>query len=163
MLPKTLHVAAIGKHTAAAVGPFGFEVDFIPEVANSEGFVAEFPACQVGAERARFILPMARGGRTLIAESLKARGHVVLPLPVYESYPASGEAVDAALAIEYDAAVFSSPSSVKVFAGLKGRWPRRVVAIGETTRKALEDMGVQGVEVPDSPSPADIAALLKPT
>lgn len=161
MLPKVLRVAAIGKHTASAIVPFGFEVEFVPKVANSEGFVAEFSACQAGASRGRFILPMAKGGRTLIADSLRERGHVVLPLPVYESRPATGEAVEAALAIDYDAAVFSSPSAVKVFSELQGRWPSRVVAIGETTRRALEDIGVQGVQVPADPSSAAIVALLQ--
>ncbi|MAW51188.1 MAG: hypothetical protein CME01_00005, partial [Geminicoccus sp.] len=161
MLPKELRVAAIGKHTAETAGSFGLTIDFIPTVANSEGFVAEFSHCRDGASRERFILPMARGGRRLIADALKAQGHVVLDLPVYESRPASGDAVDAALSVDYDCIVFSSPSAVSVFHDLGGSWGKRNLAIGATTRRALDDLNVQGVEVPTEPSAAAIVDLLQ--
>lgn len=60
---------------------------------------------------------------------------------------------------EFDLAVFISPSAVtKAFALHAGPWPARIAAVGEGTRRGLEERGVRDVIVPEER--ADSEALL---
>lgn len=64
-----------------------------------------------------------------------------------------------ARAAAFDLAIFVSPSAVrKGFALHAGPWPARVAAVGEGTRRALQDHGVRAVIAPEAR--ADSEALL---
>jgi len=161
MLPKNLKVAVIGEHTAHSVKAFGLGVDFVPQSASSAGFVADFEPCQSRQNPGRFVLPVALDGRRRIAKALRAQGHEVKVLPVYRTKAANGEAVEAALSIDYEAVVFSSPSGVQGYRGIHGSLPSQCVAIGTTTQSALVEAGVTTVWLAPDPSPASIVRLLQ--
>ena len=119
-LPRARHVAAVGRATARALERHGVAVDLRPETANSEGLLAtpEFEAVQ----GCRVLLVKGAGGRTLLRETLTARGAKVQALEVYRRSPAQPEAatlarLDAALALE-PARVIVAVTSAEVFDGL---------------------------------------------
>ena len=161
MLPADLKVAAIGTSTARALKSFGLTPHFVPEDANSEGFVAEFQPCKSREPAGRFLLPTALEGRRVIAEALRHQGHEVQVFPVYRTRPAEGEAVQAALAVDYDAVVFSSPSGVQTYQRLGAKFPPCCVAIGPTTKASLDEAGVGAVFLAKDPSPAAIVQCLE--
>lgn len=72
--------------------------------------------------------------------------------------PAAARAL-LARAAEFDCAVFVSPSAVrKAFALHAGPWPLRIAAVGEGTRRSLEERGLRNVIAPEGR--ADSEALL---
>jgi len=161
MLPPGLKIAAIGAATASSVQSFGLTPDFVPVNANSESFVEEFPPCNAREPKGRFLLPTALEGRRVIAEALRHQGHDVQVFPVYRTRPAEGEAVQAALAVDYDAVIFSSPSGVQTFQRIRPDFPLRCVAIGPTTKASLEEAGVGEIFLANNPSPTAIVQCLK--
>lgn len=76
-------VAAIGPATAAALKSQGIKVDIIPSAQdmNSEGLLAqaEFQT----PDGLRMVICRGEGGRTILADTLHARGATVLPLISY--------------------------------------------------------------------------------
>lgn len=82
-LPQRVRIAAIGQGTADALRLRGFRVDLSPKAQfNSESLLdaPEFRA----ARGLRFLLVRGRGGRELIAETLRERGAEVEYAEVYE-------------------------------------------------------------------------------
>jgi uroporphyrinogen-III synthase len=92
----------------------------------------------------------------------EAGGEPVLYPAIEIREPADPAAARAALARagEFELAVFVSPSAVRMaFALHAGPWPRRVAAVGEGTRRALEERGFAQVIAPAGR--ADSEALLE--
>jgi len=97
----------------------------------------------------------------LAARIREAGGEPVLYPAIEIREPADPAAARALLARagEFELAVFVSPSAVRMaFALHAGPWPRRVAAVGEGTRRALEERGFDGVIAPAGR--ADSEALL---
>jgi uroporphyrinogen-III synthase len=159
-LPLGLHCGAIGPATGDLLVEHGLSADFIPEITTSEGFVAEFPACQEGAVPGHFLLPRAEGGRDVMAEALRARGHRVEELVTYRSEAVQDEDLASLLAMDYDFVVFSSPSGVEAYIERVGegvptapRW----VSLGATTTARLRKEGFTEVLQLARPTPECLA------
>lgn len=80
--PATIANIAVGKATANAIENNGFAVTYLPEKANSESLL-QLPALQSVANQT-IVQIKGKGGRSLINETLKARGARLISLPVYE-------------------------------------------------------------------------------
>lgn len=156
-------IAAIGPATAAALLPFGLRADLVPQDHVGEGLAEELIA-ELGANPRRILLPRARSAREVLPEALRARGHEVCVVPVYETRAPSGDRV-AELAGrlergEVDAIVFASSSAVEhvvAALGLRGREllaSTRSVSIGPATSHTLYRHGltVAGEAVPHTGS-----------
>lgn len=79
--PSTIHTTAIGQSTAGAMRALQVRVDNIPEFADSEHLL-KLPAFQHVQDKT-LLLFKGEGGRTLIAETLTARGARLIELAVY--------------------------------------------------------------------------------
>lgn len=80
--PTSIKVIAIGQATATALSRYGVRVDLIPERANSEHLLKLEVMQKV--DKKTILLFKGEGGRTLIAESLYARGANLLIFDVYK-------------------------------------------------------------------------------
>ena len=147
-LPSDLRtkIAAVGKSTARSIERQGGKVALVPADSRQEGLVQALRDLPAGT---RVLLPLAAGGRTLLAQSLRASGCTVDVVTVYrtESKP------DLPRPPEFDAAVFASPSALKAFtdhfrtSALAGK---TVAVVGPTTAAEAETHGLCAV-VADTP------------
>lgn len=88
--PKKLKVAAIGQGTADKLRSLGVEVSAIPEEFSSESLLAMPAFAKV--EGLKIVLFRGEGGRTLLADTLLARGAEVSHAIVYRRVaPESGQ------------------------------------------------------------------------
>lgn len=83
-LPASLHVVAVGKSTAKALGVFTNAV-ITPEQENSDG-VLSLPRLRDCADQ-RILLLKGKGGRTRIQDELLSRGARLTIFDVYERKP----------------------------------------------------------------------------
>src|SRR6185295_12991520 len=100
------------------------------------------------------------GGRPELAEALKAAGLAVDAVAAYDTLPDVEALVRAARehqARPFDAIAFASPKGARAFLEVAQPGAVRLGAIGETTRKALEEAGLAADAVPAEPS---LAALV---
>ncbi|MBA2656673.1 MAG: uroporphyrinogen-III synthase [Tatlockia sp.] len=80
-LPTTIQIIAIGEATAAALKYYGHLAALIPSKADSENLL-NFNALK-SVQLENILLFKGEGGRTLIAETLSARGAIVHSIEVY--------------------------------------------------------------------------------
>ena len=154
-LKENTKVVAVGEKTKKALEERGYRVDVVPEDQSAEGIVKA-----LGLGNGEVVLiPRSRQGRTEAIEGLKAKGYKVYPLDVYETKRVSYEATHLERLLRGGGfIVFASPSAVKsLFENLqKDRFLLAlkdlfVVAIGKTTKKELEKLGVSEVYTPTKP------------
>lgn len=124
-LPHGRQVAAVGRATARALERQGVAVNLRPATANSEGLLATPEFNDVRGRRV--LLVKGAGGRTLLRETLAARGADVQALEVYRRTPATADPaalarLEAALATA-TARVIVAVTSAEVFDGLVGMLP----------------------------------------
>ncbi len=140
-------IYAVGEKTAEAITSAGLSVAGSPEIASSEDLAA-----MLGEETTagkRFLFPKSSIARDVLPNVLRALDAVVDEIVVYKNEPPGRKELDrmreALQHSEVDAVTFFSPSSVRNFIQLLGskHLERAVVAaIGPTTAKAAEDLGV---------------------
>ncbi|MEE2750231.1 MAG: hydroxymethylbilane synthase [Myxococcota bacterium] len=159
-LAPTTRFAAIGPSTAREIRQRGLQVEWVATESTSEGFVSEFPACQQGQEKQHFLFPCAEGARTVVPDALRAAGHEVVRLPFYRSRPAPEDSVRAALAMDSDFLVFSSPSAVKAFCALGVGLEAVPIALGPTTAAAIREHGLAEPLVAARPNPEALVELI---
>ena len=138
MRPK---IAAIGPKTAQAITQAGGDVALVPVDSRQEGLVQALPTLPMGT---RVLLPLAADGRTLLSETLRARGCIVDQVPVYRT---TSRAEWLPLP-DFDVATFASPSALRAFLASPGREAllgKTVVVIGSTTAKEASDHGLHPV------------------
>lgn len=139
-------IAAVGAATATAIEAGGGVVALLPDDSRQEGLVHALADLPAGA---RLLLPMAEGGRTLLAESLRSRGCGVDVVIAYRTLPRSNlPAVPA-----FDVATFASPSALRAYlahAGVASLAGKGVAVIGATTAGEASTKGIQ-VVVAQSP------------
>ena len=81
--PTTIRVSAIGNATAATLRAYGIHVHHVPNIADSEHLV-QMDAFK-NIQRQTILLFKGDNGRTVIAETLLAKGANVIAVPVYRS------------------------------------------------------------------------------
>lgn len=80
--PTTIKIIAVGQGTANALCKHEIRVDLIPEIADSEHLLELEAMQQVNQQH--IILFKGEGGRTLITETLKARGANLIVIELYK-------------------------------------------------------------------------------
>ena len=139
-------IAAAGKSTARSIERLGGNVGLVPGDTRQEGLAVALAALHAGT---RVLFPLAAGGRTLLAESLRAQGCIVDVVTMYRTEPKP----DLSPPPEFDVAVFASPSALRALVqrfGTSVLAGKTIVVIGPTTAKEAESQGLRTV-VAESP------------
>ena len=145
------HYAAMGYGTAAALADHGITPDFVgtgkPE------------------ETAKAFLKMARGERVLFPRARQSRQSIqrflkdkvaMIDLVVYQNEIAADLRIPAS-----DYVVFTSPLNVSAYFGAcKPGKETRLLAIGNTTAKALEEQGISKFRVAKQPGEVSLAQTI---
>lgn len=170
-------IAAIGPGTAAALGRFGLRADIVPKSFVGEELAAsvlndEALATRAAAKKAkgdaglRFLLARARVAREVVPELLRAEGHEVDVVAVYETQkgpPETREQLISALSEKtVDIVLLTSSSTVDGLLALLGDGAKLLsgvllASIGPITTRTAEGHGLR-VDVTSSVS--TIAGLL---
>jgi uroporphyrinogen III methyltransferase/synthase len=169
-LHPSTRVFCIGDATARAVLEAGMPVHLIASGrSDAEALLAQLLTALRG-EGERVLIPRSRIGRTVIADGLRAAGVAVDSIPFYENRrPAVDDArLRARLSAgELEALTFTSPSTVDHFVeGLDAESRAAaercmIVAIGRTTARRLEEVGLPVSAIAASPEvPALVEALV---
>ena len=156
--PATLKVAAVGPATAAALRLGGVEVDLVGTGKGGAalGVLIGLPAWP-GAE---VVLPRSSIAVSEIDEVLRAAGHEVRPIVVYETRPRPLEPTARAVLLSAACVVAAAPSALTSLLAA-GVHPRRVAAIGETTASAARTAGVAVVSVATSPTAGGLLGAVR--
>ena len=162
--PPAVRTAAVGPATAAALLDAG--AVSVPVVAATPGAEALWTVL-MGQDRwpgRRVLLPTVAGGLRILRDRMEAAGAAVDEVEAYSMTPYPPDELRARwLALGPEAAVFASPSAVRLAAQALGRPAlaglRVVVAIGPTTASALADLGVSH-SVPPGTAAQDVASHL---
>ncbi len=149
--PTETHVGCIGQATAEAAAQDGFPADFCPEEAGSESFLQEFElVIAAQARKPSVVIPLAQGGRLLIAQRLSELGCHVEVITLYRS-EAKTDLLHNFSQTELekmDGVLFTSPSSVEAFLShFQIPEKAKVFAIGSFTQGALLKLGYPQVKI----------------
>jgi hydroxymethylbilane synthase len=145
-LPPELRTAAVGAATAAALEACGARAPLTAPAAGAEALVEALSGADRWAGRS-VLLPRATGGRRELARALRAWGAKVDEVVAYGMAERPGEEIRHQWrCARPDAAVVASPSAARALVGALGveelRALEAVVAIGDTTARALAHLGV---------------------
>ena len=160
-------VAAVGEATAAALVHFGIRPDLMPSgEQSSEGLLADWPPYDDLLDPIdRVFLPRADIATETLVAGLKERGWTVDDVTAYRTVraaPPPAEIREAIKAGGFDAALFTSSSTVRNLVGIAGKpHPGTVIAvIGPQTAKTAADLGLRVDVQAASPSAAALADAL---
>ncbi len=160
-LPPAVRIVAVGEKTKKALEKRGYRVWMVPGDSSAQGIVRDFPI----GKGEKVLVPRSEQGRKEVIEGLRRLGYNVIPLNVYRTAfeKHRPETVEATLA-KGRFILFASPSAVRsLFANLQEDRARErlkslvVVAIGKTTKRELEEMGVSVRLVPSKPLIEEVA------
>lgn len=147
-LPKKIKFGVVGRGSEDSLRKFGFQADFVGENGDIEEVAQEF-ANLVEAQTVLF--PRAEDSLLTIQKSLNQNTKIV-DLPIYETV--IEENIDRTAA---DVLIFTSPSNVDAYFEANLLEPgQRVIAIGNSTGKKFDEMGVSYV-LPYSPDEIGLA------
>lgn len=144
-LPLEVQIACIGNETSDVAQFEGYEVDFFPEDAGSEGFLAEFEALLENVtEKPKVIIVQAKNGRNLLQKKLSMLGCKVFSLEVYEKsvrVELKKDLKDKPLH-NFDLVLFTSPSSFEAIQSIQPI-PKEaaIAAMGAFTSSHLTTLG----------------------
>ena len=82
-LPQNLRIAAIGSRTAETLAQAGFRTDILPDGHDSESLLAHPQMQPENIRDAHIIIFRGEGGRTLLGDTLTARGANVIYAEMY--------------------------------------------------------------------------------
>lgn len=144
--PSTLQAAAVGATTAQALRDAGVASPVTADEGGAEPLwaalagIASWPGTRV-------LVPTTPGGRTVLAEQLRAAGARVDDVEAYRMVPRDPGAIARDwTAAAPEAVVIASPRVARCLAGAVGAGAlarlHAVVAIGATTAAALHDLAV---------------------
>lgn len=147
LVPPETRVACVGGRTAEAAREAGFDPDFVPELAGTEGFLPGFS----GLGPASALLPRSESGRETIAERLVELGWRVEALPIYRTLPVSRPEVAENELDRADWICFTSPSSAAAYRRFYSLPSgAKVACLGPYTENALRAAGIAEIRrVPD--------------
>jgi len=160
-LSPAVRIVAVGEKTKKVLEKRGYRVWMMPDDSTAEGIVKAFPSGKGGT----VLVPRSEQGRKEVIEGLRRLGYHVIPLNVYRTAfeKHRPEIVESKLA-KGRFIFFASPSAVRsLFANLQENRARErlksliVVAIGKTTKRELEEMGVSVSLVPSKPLIEEVA------
>jgi uroporphyrinogen-III synthase len=147
--PAKVRVAAVGQATGQVLRQRGWPVDLLPEDANAAALVSEFATKPMQGTKVLF--PASSRALPTIAAGLTQLGATVTQVEAYRTEPASLDVEACRSWIERDgvgAVTFASPSAVIELEHSLGKVhfdrllkTAKVVAIGPTTARALEEHG----------------------
>ena len=141
-LPATIKFACIGTSTSAELRAFGKRADFIGQSTDTKLVGKQFSS-KIG--NAKVLFPIARGSMQSVQWQMVKRENV-FNLEVYATLKNSVEVGE-----EKEILVFTSPSNVEAFVEKnKILATHKVVAMGESTGKALEKAGCKVYKMPQS-------------
>lgn len=147
-LPKKIKFGVVGRGSEDSLRKFGFVADFVGENGDIEEVAKEF-ANLVEAQTVLF--PRAQDSLLTIQKSLNLNTKIV-DLPIYETV--IEENIDRTAA---DVLIFTSPSNVDAYFAANLLEPgQKVIAIGNSTGKKFDEMGVSYV-LPYSPDEIGLA------
>lgn len=154
--PDSCRLAVIASGTGSVFVDAGWTIDLMPETASSEGLLEDFGSVEV---RGRVLIAQAEGGRTVLADGLRARGVDVEVAVAYRNVvPTIDEhVVDAAR--KADSVVFASPSAVRRYADVVGVIPANAVCIGTVTAAEAAQAGFEVSTAASPTTDAQLAAL----
>jgi len=151
ILPKGIQWAGFGEMTAHAIEKQEVECGF----AGTGHAKTTAPDFFKIAKNKKVLFPRAKHSKRSIQKLLEGQLDMQ-DLIVYDNFPKKNIQLD-----EFDVLVFTSPMNAEAyFQNKKIRKGQRFYAIGETTAKTLNKLGVKEVTVPKNPSMEEIAKLL---
>jgi uroporphyrinogen-III synthase len=171
-LAAGVRVFCVGDATARYALEAGLPVHLVASGrSDAEALLAQLlPALSDGRGAERVLIPRSQIGRTVIADGLRAAGAEVDSVAFYENRrPEIDETGLRAqlVAGELDALTFTSPSTVDHFLASLDEESRvaaghcMIAAIGRTTARRLDAVGLPAAIVPDRPEvPAMIEGLV---
>jgi len=147
--PANVRVAAVGQATGQVLRQRGWPVDLLPEDANAAALVSEFATKPMQGTKVLF--PASSRALPTIAAGLTQLGATVTQVEAYRTEPASLDVEACRSWIDRDgisAVTFASPSAVIELEHSLGKEhfdrllkAAKVIAIGPTTARALEEHG----------------------
>lgn len=141
-LAPGIKFGCIGTSTSAELRKFGKRADFIGQSTDIKLVGKQFSS-KVGNSKVLF--PIARGSMQSIQWQMVKRDHV-LNLEVYATLKHSIE-----LPADHQVVIFTSPSNVEAFFEKNTIHPhQKVIAMGESTGKALEKLRIKTYTMPQS-------------
>ncbi len=163
-------VCAVGSKTAEELNRFGVIPDIVPEQYTGEGIVAAFE--NIDLKESKVLFPKADGARDLIPEKLSGMGAILNDPVLYRNIMPDSLPDEAHKALEnhqLDAAIFSSPSTVRNLAVLAGGAERLagllaglvVASIGPVTTKACQELGISVTVEPEKATLEDLVEALE--
>ncbi|MGI8697960.1 MAG: uroporphyrinogen-III synthase [Mycobacteriales bacterium] len=160
-------VAAVGEATAGALVDFGIRPDLVPSgEQSSEGLLADWPPYDDVLDPIdRVFLPRADIATETLVAGLKERGWAVDDVTAYRTVRAAPPAPEIREAIKaggFDAAVFTSSSTVRNLVGIAGK-PHAgtvIAVIGPQTARTAAELGLRVDVEASSPSAAALADAL---
>ena len=160
-----VHLAAVGRATAAVLEASHLAVDLVPERASAEGLAEAFPLAT--SPGAGVLFPASASARPTLAHALRAKGWAVEEVVAYRTVPVPAPPARRVEELEdVVAVVFASPSAVRAYVSLRaddGRplpVPAFVACIGEVTAAAARDAGLRVAAVAAGASGASLADAL---
>jgi uroporphyrinogen III methyltransferase / synthase len=167
-------IACVGPVTAAALAEHGVRADLVPHHGDSQAMADALIEAAGGSIReARVLFPRAERGRDDAGETLARAGAEVDLAPLYRTVTVSSDDPTVRYGLRalqqgnVEIATFFAPSQVTALVELLGaeapqqiRACRLVAAIGNTTRRALQDHGISVDVVPSSPRAEVLASEL---
>lgn len=160
-------VISIGQKTTKYCLEFNIPVFYTAGDQHTGGFIDEMNSWKLKSKRILF--PCGNLTNDTLESYLAKRGAIVRKLVVYENILPEKETIKTQLNdIQENGAdffVFTSPSTFSNFLALTN-WKlsqfssSKIVAIGETTKKAIEEIGVKVDLIPQSPSLENISKII---
>lgn len=149
LLPKDVKFGVMGAGSEEMLRRVGHFVDFVGVGVNSSEIAHEFAALANGST---VLFPGAENSLRSIQQALSAETKVI-DLPVYETV--QEEEVEETSA---GVVIFTSPSNVEAYFKTNLLDPyQKVMAIGNSTGKKLEEMGINNYILPFSPDEVGLA------
>lgn len=137
-----VRLAAVGTRTAAVLEDLAKRpADLVPRLQTGAGLLTVMPSEGSGS---RVLLAQADRAGTELADGLRERGYDVTAVVAYRTALRRPTASEFKAALTADAVAFASGSAVQSWVEAIGfRTPRVVVAIGPTTARFAENLGLR--------------------
>jgi len=149
VLPKEVKFGVMGAGSEEMLRRFGHASDFVGLGVNSAEVASDFAAVANGTT---VLFPGAENSLRSIQQGLSAETKII-DLPVYETV-----LEEEAIETNANVVIFTSPSNVDAYFANNLLDPyQKVIAIGNSTGKKLEEMGVNNYILPFSPDEVGLA------